>query len=39
VAPGAHTITLDSDFGGDEAARVEVRFKGLGPLEAIRARR
>jgi hypothetical protein len=39
VAPGAHTITLDSDFGGDESPRVEVQFKGLGPMEAIRAHR
>ncbi len=39
VAAGSHTITLDSDFGGDEPPRVEVQFKGLGPLEAIRAQR
>jgi len=39
VAPGAHTITLDSEFGGNEPPAVEVRFKGLGPPEAIRARR
>jgi hypothetical protein len=39
VAPGAHTITLDSDFDGDEPPAVEVQFKGLGPMEAIRAHR
>ena len=39
VAAGTHTITLDSDFGGDEPPRVEVQFKGLGPREAIRAQR
>jgi hypothetical protein len=38
VAQGAHTITLDSDFGGDEPPRVEVQFKGLGTAEAIRGR-
>lgn len=39
VAAGTHTITLDSDFGGDDPPRVEVQFKGLGPMEAIRAQR
>ena len=39
VAQGAHTVTLDSDFGGDEPPRIEVQFKGLGKGELIRARR
>ncbi len=39
VAAGAHTITLDSEFGGDGPPSVEVVFKGLGPVEPIRARR
>ena len=36
VAAGAHTITMDSEFGGDEAPRVEVQFKGLIRVDAIR---
>lgn len=39
VAAGTHTITLDSDFGGDEPPRLELQFKGLGVKESIRARR
>jgi|CXWL01.1.fsa_nt_gi hypothetical protein len=39
VAAGAHTITLDSEFGGSEPPRVEVQFKGLGVKEVVRARR
>lgn len=39
VAAGTHTITLDSEFGGDEPPRLELQFKGLGKAEPIRARR
>ncbi len=39
VAQGTHTITLDSEFSGDESPRLEVQFKGLGRMEAMRARR
>ena len=35
VAPGAHTITLDSAFEGDEPPRIEVQFKGLGAVERV----
>ncbi|MEO8480038.1 MAG: hypothetical protein ABI542_10455 [Gemmatimonadota bacterium] len=37
VAAGTHIITLDSEFGGDAPPRVEVVFKGLGPVEPIRS--
>ncbi len=37
VASATHTITLDSEFGGDEPSRLEVQFTGLGPVEPIRA--
>ncbi len=39
VAAGPHTITLDSEFGGEEPPRLELQFKGLGKSEAIQARR
>ncbi|MCE9602739.1 MAG: hypothetical protein K8S21_11100, partial [Gemmatimonadetes bacterium] len=39
VSAGAHSIEMDSEFGGDDPPRIEVQFKGLGAPEAIRSRR
>ncbi len=37
MAGGAHTIIMDSEFGGDEPPKIEVQFKGLSRTESVRA--
>jgi hypothetical protein len=37
LAPGMHVIQLDSDFRGAETPSIEMRFKGLGGAEPVRA--
>ena len=39
LTTGAHTVTLDSERGGDEARRVVLQFRGLLGTETVRARR
>ncbi len=38
VAAGTHTITMDSEFSGNEPPRIEVQFKGQGRVDAVQAR-
>ena len=38
IAAGPHTVTLDSERGGDVAPRVELQFRGLIQVEELRAR-
>jgi len=35
VSSGAHTIIIDSSFGGEEPPKIEMQFKGLNKKEAI----
>ena len=35
VSPGAHTIIIDSSFGGEEPPKIEMQFKGLNKKEAV----
>ena len=38
TSPGTHTITLDSERGGDDAPRVELQLRGLRGVDEVRAR-
>jgi hypothetical protein len=35
--PGAHTVTLDTERGGDDAPRVELQLRGLRATDEVRA--
>jgi len=35
VSSGAHTIIIDSSFGGEEPPKIEMQFKGLNKKEAV----
>ena len=37
IAPGPHSIALDSVFDGDDPPRLELQLKGLGTTERIRS--
>lgn len=37
TSPGTHTITLDSERGGDDAPRVELQLRGLRGVDDVRA--
>jgi hypothetical protein len=36
VEHGPHKITMDSAFSGDEPPRIELQFRGLGRVQAVR---
>ena len=38
TSPGTHTITLDSERGGDDARRVELQLRGLRATDEVRGR-
>ena len=38
TSPGTHTITLNSERGGDDAPRVELQLRGLRATEEVRGR-
>ena len=37
LAPGHHSMQLDSDFSGDDPPRIDVQFKGMSRTEQVRA--